>query len=314
MTIPYSVLPRAARPLYFPGQLLTADDLTAEQEVDTGLRRLHHRMLHGWGIASGLTVTGRLGDSHVVVGQGYALDGGGRELVLPEGVAVPIPPVSGGATGDPVRYLLVIRWTEDADADVTIRGGVCATEGAVRRSDAPTLGWMDAAHVRVGADVVLAEAFVQNCRLSSPPDGGLRRLLNPPPTPYAASGATLTGGTTWRITTAGGVVPCLLETEVDTAEAGFGDTPAYLVRILGERSVTTAQSPINSPFIVDGTPYVDAAEPGRFRVTVPLVPAVIAHQGVFVPVNPVGALGSPAFASLVSAVLAWSVEWIGVQS
>ena len=46
------------RPRYFPGQVLTAGDLTAAQEADSTLRRLHHTMLHGWGIAAGLARAG----------------------------------------------------------------------------------------------------------------------------------------------------------------------------------------------------------------------------------------------------------------
>src|SRR4029077_6655055 len=74
MTISAVSLPSTGRPLYCPGQILSADDLTAAQEADGGLRQLHHRMLHGWGIASGLGVTGRRGDTSLSVGSGYALD------------------------------------------------------------------------------------------------------------------------------------------------------------------------------------------------------------------------------------------------
>jgi hypothetical protein len=45
------------RPHFFTGQLLTADDLQAEQDYFRGKSRLHHRLLHGWGIVSGLGVS-----------------------------------------------------------------------------------------------------------------------------------------------------------------------------------------------------------------------------------------------------------------
>ena len=40
MTISAAPLPSPDRPLYFSGQVLAADDLTAAQDVDTGLRHL----------------------------------------------------------------------------------------------------------------------------------------------------------------------------------------------------------------------------------------------------------------------------------
>lgn len=313
MTIPAPALPRADRPAFFAGQILAADDLTAAQDVGDGLRRLHHRMLHGWGIASGLAVTASRGDVSVSVGAGYALDAAGRELVLPTPVTVPVPPVVGASDGAPRAFTLVLRWTPDDEAVVVDRAGACDTRGAVRRSDAPTLDWRDPVDVRAGLDIVLAEIQVQDCRLAAVPDGGLRRLLSPPPTPYIASGRTAPGSTGW----AAGQSPAgvwSVEAFVDTSEAGFGDTPAYTVRIDGLRRLEAAVSPTGGLTLIDGTPYVDAAEPGRFRVVVPLLPARILGQSASIPVNPASVVSGGAIVDLVTRVLGWSVEWIGVQS
>ena len=51
MTTSAIPLPSPERPVFFPGELLTAADLSAHHTVDGQLRQLHHRMLHGWGIA-----------------------------------------------------------------------------------------------------------------------------------------------------------------------------------------------------------------------------------------------------------------------
>lgn len=314
MTISAVPLPRADRPLYFAGQVLSADDLTAAQDVDAGLRHLHHRMLHGWGIASGLAVTGRRGDTSVSVGSGYALDATGRELVVPVPITVPVPPVAAGPDGQALGFALVVRWTEDESAVVVDRPGACGTEGAVRRSDAPQVLWLDPVAVRVGYDIVLALVKVQDCALAGAPELTTRRVLNPPPTPYAASGRTTPGNTGWELRTAGGGVAYAVVTEVDTSEAGFGDTPAYLARLDGVRLLDAALSPHGRPTLLDGTPYVEAAEPGRFRCVVPLPPGTGFGDGNQVDVNSSAVLGEPGLITMLTTTLRWSVEWIGLQS
>jgi hypothetical protein len=298
------------RPQFFPGEVLTADDLTAGIDADTGLRRLHHRMLHGWGIASGLAVSGRRGDTLVSVAHGYALDVGGRELILPAPVTVPVPPVAAGPDGNPLPFSLIVRWTDDEDAVVVDRPGLCGAEGAVRRSDEPTVAWLDPAAVRDGLDVVLAEVLIQGCRLGAEPDGAARRLLNPPPTPYAMCGKTVSGETGWGVRASSGGQPWAVFTVVDTSEAGFGDTPVYLPRLVGARKLAAADSPTGTEVLLDGAPFVEDAEPGRFRFVVPLAPGDPVGA---VAVNPQNVIGRADFADLVAATLQWSVEWIGLQ-
>ncbi len=75
-----------SRPRYFQGRLLTADDLRAEQNYHREKAWLHNRMLHGYGIVSGLDATmeeNENGGAQVVIAPGYALDGYGRELIVP---------------------------------------------------------------------------------------------------------------------------------------------------------------------------------------------------------------------------------------
>lgn len=307
--------PNTDRPLWFPGQLLTADDLTTAQDLDTGLRRLHHRMLHGWGIASGLTVAGRRGQAEVDIGAGYALDRVGRELVVPDRLPMPVPPVAGGPDGGPRPFALVLRWTDDEDAAVVDRPGSCGTRGAVRRSDAPTLSWVAPGSVRAGLDIVLAEIRVQSCRLVDPPDPTRRRLLNPPPTPYTATGLTVAGETDWRVVADHGGAPWGLAVTVDTSEAGFGDTPSYLARIAGGRLVEAAATPFGQPFLLDGPAHVLEPEPGRFQLHVPLVPrAWTTPDSDPIRVNPPPVVGSGQLQHLVTHGLRWAVEWVGVQS
>lgn len=314
MTISPAPLPRADRPMYFAGQLLTADDLTASQDVDSGLRRLHHRMLHGWGIAFGLVVTGRRGATAVTVSHGYALDCTGLELVLPDAVEVPVPPVAGAPDGTPRAFTLVVRATTDDDAIVELRASDCGGAGAVRRSDLPTLAWVDPVAVRTGYDVVLCEVLVQACVLSATPVQSFRRLLNPPPTPYVSDGRTLADETEWEVVSPYGAGAWAVRAAVDTAEAGFGDTPAYLARIQGRRQLTAAESPTGGPVLIDGVPHIEAAEPGRFHVVVPLLSATISSANVSIAVNPASVLASGTLGTLLTHTLKWTVEWIGVRS
>jgi hypothetical protein len=44
------------RPRYFPRQVITADDLTADQDYFREKLKRHNRMLHGWGIVCGTRV------------------------------------------------------------------------------------------------------------------------------------------------------------------------------------------------------------------------------------------------------------------
>jgi len=69
-------------------QILGADDLTTEQEFQTAHRRRHNIGSHRWGIVTGLTLTTSTGSPRVE--PGMAVDGYGRELLVPE--PVPLPP------------------------------------------------------------------------------------------------------------------------------------------------------------------------------------------------------------------------------
>ena len=71
------------RPNYFCGQLLSDDDLSAEQRYFREKRKLYHRTLTGHGVVCGLRLTcdpdccGR-----IRIGEGYAIDNCGNDLVV----------------------------------------------------------------------------------------------------------------------------------------------------------------------------------------------------------------------------------------
>ena len=78
---------------FFAGRLLTAEDLTAEQNYFLGRLRRHNRLLHGSGVVQGLDVslTGDTTAPSVAVGPGYALDPLGNEICVCAATALPLP-------------------------------------------------------------------------------------------------------------------------------------------------------------------------------------------------------------------------------
>jgi hypothetical protein len=74
------------RPVFAEGQLLSAEDLEAEQAYLREKDRLHNRMLHGWGVVCGLNVQplARAMEPRVLVTPGYLLGPNGDEIIVPE--------------------------------------------------------------------------------------------------------------------------------------------------------------------------------------------------------------------------------------
>src|SRR6185436_3563769 len=71
------------RPRFFPGQLLTDQDLNRLEHYVVDKNRLHNRYLHGWGVACGLEVVCDPCDrGHVVVRTGYALSPCGDDIIV----------------------------------------------------------------------------------------------------------------------------------------------------------------------------------------------------------------------------------------
>lgn len=104
----------AVRARYREGQLLRAADLAAEQAYLIAMRRRHNLGGHGWGIVRGLALE-ILPDGKVVLQPGMAVDGYGRELIVPAQVILPLADVFVDANGIPVAadaWLLYSRTAE----------------------------------------------------------------------------------------------------------------------------------------------------------------------------------------------------------
>ena len=74
---------------YSSGQLLSKDDLVAEQEYFLEKIRRHNRFLHRPGVITGLEVT--LQPAGIRVEPGLALDPGGNEICVPLAQMAPLP-------------------------------------------------------------------------------------------------------------------------------------------------------------------------------------------------------------------------------
>ena len=81
------------RPNYFAGQLLSADDFTAEQEYHRAKQRRHNLFCHGFGVVDGLKVStvNKSCGSTVVVELGFAIDDTGNEIQLCTRVEFDLP-------------------------------------------------------------------------------------------------------------------------------------------------------------------------------------------------------------------------------
>lgn len=73
---------------YFTGQVLGESDLAQEQGYLREKARRHNRLVHGWGIVSGLDVRSGPTGGEVTVEPGYALDPNGDEIVVADAVIV----------------------------------------------------------------------------------------------------------------------------------------------------------------------------------------------------------------------------------
>ena len=94
------------RPNFFSGKLLTADDLSQEQEYVLDKFKRHNRTLHGFGIISGLKVSAHAGQ--ITVAPGIALDCEGNELVVDSAQSI-VPPEADGNCVRFVNLKFVVR-------------------------------------------------------------------------------------------------------------------------------------------------------------------------------------------------------------
>lgn len=133
---------------YFPRQLITADDMCAEQEFIVNKLRRHNRYLHGWGVVCGCNVVPlptATNPWQVQVCPGYAVAPQGDEIVIancvtfdlqagmqppdPCAVTWPCPPqpVAPGENGQKTGYLAA-RYVECVTRPVRVHPAGCGCD------------------------------------------------------------------------------------------------------------------------------------------------------------------------------------------
>jgi hypothetical protein len=291
-------VPDRERPNFFPGQSLKADDLNELEHALREMRWLHNRTLHNWGIALGLAVSGAEGDAKVTVGRGYALDCKGRELILTEPQVLEVPSVIDNGAGEPQSYHLVISFPQANDFVVTASGeGVCRPGGAIRLDTPPKLAWyVSPEFIDHGLDIILAQAWIMNCRLAKPLDFSQRRSARFTEQPYLATGRTWPEVTDWERTISG------FKTTIDTSRANFVSTPFYQDEII----VTRLYESDGLPAVVGGWISINDSSPGQFTLSYTLPKGDFGSgRGLL---NPLHLFDGPE-----EPTADWYVTWMGIE-
>ena len=115
---------------YYPRQLITAEDMRAEQDYFLDRLRRHNRLLHGWGVVSGFEVQPATSGApwEVRVMPGYAVSPQGDEIFFAEPQMFDVATVAAGSTAQTV--FLAARFTEQNSRAVRVHpvGCACADE------------------------------------------------------------------------------------------------------------------------------------------------------------------------------------------
>lgn len=155
------------RTRYSSGQVLSADDLGQEQDYFREKLRRHNRVLHGWGIVSGLE-TGVDGDRTLTVSPGYALDQLGDEIVVQAECSIDVCDLAEGATA-----FLAVRYVEQPTRPVPALGGDEGEMAFSRTREGFELG----VHPTCPAEpwVVLADFEIREGKVAQPVGASHRR-------------------------------------------------------------------------------------------------------------------------------------------
>jgi hypothetical protein len=305
------------RQQFFNGQRLFASDLQGLEEFHREMRWLHNQSLHQPGIGSGYAVAGPAGASEVTIQPGYAIDAGGREIILVEQAVEPVPPVAHDGFGAPVFYDLTVSYPSDSELEESeTREGICQPRGVVRLEERPVFCWVRLGppperqpiddtlkkDVQSGLRIRLARAEVFNCTLKSALSVTQRRNARPPTQPYVACGReSFEKATFERIGgDSNGDNGFVARMSVDTTSAGFRTRPCYLVSVTGPRTFPLPGEELTATYLVDGTTSIlipDDRQLTRFEFQ--MICFLIA--------------GGTTGQAIEDVQRAWHVEWIGVE-
>ncbi len=122
-----------ARPTFYEGEILPAADLIATVDYSRDQMARHDRYLHSWGIAVGLQLQGTPqsdvnGNNYqqVTLKNGIAIDGTGREIVVPDDVVLNVQDFLGEiAPKDQLWYPVFLNGVDQAGQPASNLTGAC---------------------------------------------------------------------------------------------------------------------------------------------------------------------------------------------
>jgi hypothetical protein len=231
------------------GQLLTSRDLTDEKHADDRFRYLHVHYLHAtWGIVTGFDV-GVVDAQTVSVAPGFALDIGGREILLPAQATLTVPNLPSAFLLLGVRYRPDRVYRQQPDLRT-----VCFGASPALGNELPEFFWTTVADAEIGRDVLLAGAWAADGKLQSKLHPDMRRYARSEAQPRFFAGETTAGQTGWAVKPDAVSKDIMwLQADVNTSEAGFVHTPYYFAQLSSpDSSAFSAAPPVL--FIQDVSP------------------------------------------------------------
>jgi len=130
------------RPAFFEGQILAAADLTSAVDYGRGQAARHERYLHDWGIAEGLELTTGPDSSgqyfNVTLNRGLAIDGTGREIIVPTSVLLSTAEffiANGASPQAATNYPILLQGLDTSPAAAMLSTGACGPGGQATRTE-----------------------------------------------------------------------------------------------------------------------------------------------------------------------------------
>ena len=163
------------RPAFFEGQILAAADLTSAVDYGRGQAARHERYLHDWGIAEGLELTTAPDSSgqyvDVTLNPGLAIDGTGREIIVPTSVLLSTAEffiANGASPQAATNYPILLHGLDTSPPAAILTTGACGPGGQPARTEEG----FGLTYGALGADLSLDEQQVPDVTAGPVPAAG----------------------------------------------------------------------------------------------------------------------------------------------
>jgi hypothetical protein len=240
---------------YFDGQFLQDQDFIDEQNYQLDREHRHNRLLHGPGIADGLTVTSTA-PNQVTVAPGTAIDSDGHQLELAQATTVDLPAAD---FNDKQGVQLYISYLESAEDPQAVGG----SQDFTRWLERPQLTAVAPGHDYAGTTppVLLASLALDNAGRVAV-DGTVRSFAGVRLPGAAADAVTLRA-------TSGGPVDLAGSLAIEN-RVGIGNpSPAFPLHLAVGKALRIEGGASSS----DSAPYFSFGGNGAFGIDAPGVPS-----------------------------------------